>query len=104
MPGRNLEDFFLGVLHKKVLNVCLLAEGLKGSLRIPSGYTDGNRAENMERQKESHKKGVQCSDEKSPYDGLIRHEKSHAFHNGSDSSVRYEAGPGLPGRTDPVTV
>lgn len=64
LPGRNLEDFFLGVLHKKVLNVCLLAEGLKGSLRIPSGYTDGNLAENMERQKESHNRGVQCSDEK----------------------------------------
>lgn len=35
LPGRNLEDFFLGVLHKKILQVCLQMEGLRGNMRIP---------------------------------------------------------------------
>lgn len=34
--GRTLEEFFLGVLHKKILNVCLQAEGLPGSMQIPN--------------------------------------------------------------------
>lgn len=29
LPGRSLEDFFLGVLHKKLLYACLQREGLK---------------------------------------------------------------------------
>lgn len=37
LPGRCLRDFFLGVLHKKVLDVCLQAEGLKGTQEIPEG-------------------------------------------------------------------
>ncbi len=37
LPGRCLKDFFLGVLHKKVLDVCLQAEGLKGTQEIPRG-------------------------------------------------------------------
>lgn len=36
LPGRNLEDFFLGVLHKKVLQACLQAEGLRGTTQIPA--------------------------------------------------------------------
>lgn len=40
LPQRSLEDFFLGVLHKKVLDVCLQAEGLKGTMRI--SYEDDN--------------------------------------------------------------
>ncbi|MBD5550590.1 MAG: aminoacetone oxidase family FAD-binding enzyme [Lachnospiraceae bacterium] len=35
LPGRSLEEFFLGVIHKKVLNVCLQAEGLRGNMRVP---------------------------------------------------------------------
>lgn len=35
LPGRCLKDFFLGVLHKKVLDVCLQAEELKGTQEIP---------------------------------------------------------------------
>lgn len=35
LPGRSLEDFFLGVLHKKILGVCLQAEGLRGGMKIP---------------------------------------------------------------------
>ena len=37
LPGRCLKDFFLGVLHKKVLDVCLQAEGYKGAQKIPGG-------------------------------------------------------------------
>lgn len=37
LPGRTLEDFFLGVLHKKILQVCLQAEGMRGNMRIPCG-------------------------------------------------------------------
>jgi len=33
LPGRSLEEFFLGVLHKKVLAACLQAEGLRGDLK-----------------------------------------------------------------------
>lgn len=33
--GRTLEEFFLGVLHKKILGVCLQAEGLRGNMRLP---------------------------------------------------------------------
>lgn len=36
LPGRTLEEFFLGVLHKKILGVCLQAEGLKGGMRLPA--------------------------------------------------------------------
>lgn len=36
LPGRTLEEFFLGVLHKKILGVCLQAEGLKGAMRLPA--------------------------------------------------------------------
>lgn len=35
LPGRTLEEFFLGVLHKKILQVCLQAEGLRGNMQIP---------------------------------------------------------------------
>lgn len=35
LPGRTLEEFFLGVFHKKILGVCLQAEGLRGSMRLP---------------------------------------------------------------------
>lgn len=35
LPGRTLEEFFLGVLHKKILQVCLQAEGFQGNMRIP---------------------------------------------------------------------
>lgn len=35
LPGRTLEEFFLGVLHKKVLQVCLQMEGLRGNMQIP---------------------------------------------------------------------
>lgn len=38
-PGRTLEEFFLGVLHKKILGVCLQAEGLPGSMRIPDVFS-----------------------------------------------------------------
>lgn len=34
LPRRSLEEFFLGVLHQKVLDVCLQAEGIKGSMRL----------------------------------------------------------------------
>lgn len=34
-PWRSLEDFFLGVLHKKLLYVCLKREGLKPAEPIP---------------------------------------------------------------------
>lgn len=34
LPGRTLEEFFLGLLHKKILQVCLQAEGLRGTMRI----------------------------------------------------------------------
>lgn len=40
LPGRTLEDFFLGVLHKKILQVCLQAEGLRGNMQIPFEDTD----------------------------------------------------------------
>lgn len=40
LPGRTLEDFFLGVLHKKILQVCLQAEGLRGTMRIPQEEKD----------------------------------------------------------------
>lgn len=33
LPGRSLEEFFLGVLHKKIFQVCLQAEGLRGNMR-----------------------------------------------------------------------
>ena len=42
LPGRSLEDFFLGVLHKKILQVCLQAEGLRGNMRIPREEADEN--------------------------------------------------------------
>lgn len=32
LSGRTLEEFFLGVLHKKILGVCLQAEGLRGAM------------------------------------------------------------------------
>lgn len=35
LPGRSLEEFFLGVIHKKILGVCLQAEGLRGNMMIP---------------------------------------------------------------------
>lgn len=35
LPGRTLEEFFLGVLHKKVLGVCLQAEGFSGTMKLP---------------------------------------------------------------------
>lgn len=35
LPGRTPEEFFLGVLHKKILQVCLQAEGLRGNMKIP---------------------------------------------------------------------
>lgn len=35
LSGRSLEEFFLGVLHKKVLGVCLQAEGFSGAMKIP---------------------------------------------------------------------
>lgn len=38
LPERTLEEFFLGVMHKKILQICLQAEGLRGNARIP---TDG---------------------------------------------------------------
>ena len=37
LAGRTLEEFFLGVLHKKILGVCLQAEGLGGAERVSSG-------------------------------------------------------------------
>lgn len=36
-PERSLEEFFLGVLHKKILGVCLQAEGLKAGMKISAG-------------------------------------------------------------------
>lgn len=36
LPGRTLEEFFLGILHKKVLGVCLQAEGFLGTMKIPA--------------------------------------------------------------------
>lgn len=36
LPGRTLEEFFLGVLHKKVLGACLQAEGFSGTMKIPA--------------------------------------------------------------------
>ena len=44
LPGRTLEEFFLGVLHKKILQVCLQAEGLRGAIRIPADDVAGKRA------------------------------------------------------------
>lgn len=35
LPGRTLEEFFLGVLHKKVLGVCLQAERFSGTMKLP---------------------------------------------------------------------
>ena len=42
LPGRSLEEFFLGVLHKKVLDVCLQAEGLKGATLVMCESSAGN--------------------------------------------------------------
>ncbi len=39
-PKRSLEDFFLGVLHKKVLYACLQREGLKPSGDFLKAYPD----------------------------------------------------------------
>lgn len=43
LPGRILEEFFLGVLHKKILQVCLQAEGLRGAMRLPAGIAMNER-------------------------------------------------------------
>ena len=40
LPGRSLEEFFLGVLHKKVLGVCLQAAGFRGGMRLPSKHAE----------------------------------------------------------------
>lgn len=34
LPERSIEDFFLGVLHKKIIDVCLQAEGMRGTMRM----------------------------------------------------------------------
>lgn len=47
LPGRSLENFFLGVLHKKILGVCLQAEGLRAGMKISSG--DGAFRESAEK-------------------------------------------------------
>ncbi len=42
-PGITLEEFFAGALHKKILAVCLQAEGLKGGMELPADSA-GNKA------------------------------------------------------------
>lgn len=49
LPGRTLEDFFLGVLHKKILQVCMQAEGLRGNIRIPCEEAAGMASAVMKR-------------------------------------------------------
>lgn len=49
LPGRTLDEFFLGVLHKKILGVCLQAEGLRGNMRVPCADDNGN-IENMDKE------------------------------------------------------
>ncbi len=47
LPGRSLEDFFLGVLHKKILGVCLQAEGFRGGMKIPDDDRSARRSSIM---------------------------------------------------------
>lgn len=49
--GRTLEEFFLGVLHKKILNVCLQAEGLPGSMKIPNAFAPERKGASLSARK-----------------------------------------------------
>lgn len=66
LPGRTLEEFFLGVLHKKILGVCLQAEGLSGTQKIPvandntgaGGMKAGRRTDSATREDSAKERAV----------------------------------------------